>query len=96
MQAMDTSQNFGKQALIYKQWILFCYFQELHAAYKGAGERSVESAANLVGLKLPELPENQEPGNSDKWRTSLSGVIQSSDIIFMDITSSIYMDCEGH
>jgi hypothetical protein len=35
-------------------------FQELHSAYKGAGERSIESAANLVGLKLPELPDEKD------------------------------------
>ncbi|XP_060568604.1 protein FMC1 homolog [Ruditapes philippinarum] len=34
--------------------------EELHSAYKGAGERSIESAANLVGLKLPELPDEQD------------------------------------
>ncbi|KAL4229002.1 Formation of mitochondrial complex V assembly factor 1 [Mactra antiquata] len=30
--------------------------EELHAQYKGAGERSVESAANLVGLTVPKNP----------------------------------------
>ncbi|XP_045209364.2 protein FMC1 homolog [Mercenaria mercenaria] len=34
--------------------------EELHATYKGGGERTVESAANLVGLKLPEKPNDSD------------------------------------
>lgn len=37
--------------------------------YKGAGERSVESAANLVGLKVPE-----KPSDSD-WYLLLDGIL---------------------
>ena len=32
--------------------------QELSEQYKGSGERSVEAAAGLVGLRLPEKPED--------------------------------------
>ncbi|KAF6020841.1 C7orf55 [Bugula neritina] len=32
--------------------------QELLESYKGQGERSIEDAANLVGLKLPKTPED--------------------------------------
>ncbi|KAL3836310.1 hypothetical protein ACJMK2_021747 [Sinanodonta woodiana] len=31
-------------------------YEELSAVYKGKGDRSVESSANLVGLNLPIVP----------------------------------------
>ncbi|KAK3588390.1 hypothetical protein CHS0354_024281 [Potamilus streckersoni] len=31
-------------------------YEELSAVYKGQGERTVESSANLVGLRLPQVP----------------------------------------
>ena len=40
---------------VYSANVLLCFFQELHDMYKGGGERTVESTANLVGLGLPIL-----------------------------------------
>lgn len=43
--------------------IFFYSFQELIKLYGGKGERSVESSAEIVGLRLPNSPTDPE-----KWR----------------------------
>ncbi|GFN93142.1 protein fmc1 homolog [Plakobranchus ocellatus] len=35
--------------------------EELSSQYRGRGDRSVESSANIVGLKLPKLYSEDEP-----------------------------------
>lgn len=45
--------------------------EELSSQYRGRGDRSVESCANIVGLKLPKTYSEDSSKPPDEWKLSI-------------------------